>query len=234
MTGQDKRYPVMAAATEVLHLLTDQFKAATGSWSKIADQLRTALDLPDEALRSERPATKFILTWMRELRVFQKRFGSLFGRKKQPPLADDFTAAVALCLEQFLKARGQPGRVRCEETTHKKRGATRPDVSVLSAAGALVATVECKTNLGWNRKKWKEQWEAREADLKEGFPDCTPYLCVLTQKNWNSAEFLESPYCEKQWFCLSRVGVGKITDPARDNLHPIEEMFLSILERLTK
>jgi hypothetical protein len=65
-------------------------------------------------------------------------------------------------------------------------------------------------------------------------PGCTSYMCVLTQKNWNSAEFLGSPYCGKTWFCLSKVGVGKITDPANDLLHPIEPMFLAILGLLTK
>lgn len=223
----------MAAATDVLDLLTDQFKTATCDWSRIADELRVAFDLPDESLLVERPASKFILTWMRELRAFQKRFGSLFGRKKQPPLADDFTAAVALSLEQFLAARGLAGRVHSEETTHKKRGATRPDVSVLSAKDKLIATVECKTNLGWKRNEWKEQCEARNAAFLALIPDCTPYLCVLTQKNWKSEEFLDSPSSGKQWICLSKVGVGMITDPVGDILQPIEPMFLDILERLT-
>jgi hypothetical protein len=217
-----------------LQLLTDQFKAASGAWYGIADALQNALNLPDDSLLAERPASKFILTWMCELRAFHKRFGSLFGRKKQPPLADDFTAAVALCLEQFLAVRGHSGQVRCEETTHKKRGATRPDISVLSGAERLVATVECKTNLGWKRKAWKEECEARNAALLALFPDCAPYMCVLTQKNWDSEEFLNSPSYGRQWFCLSRVGVGKITDPANDILRPIEPMFLAILGRLTK
>jgi hypothetical protein len=224
----------MVATTDVFHLLTDHFETASDDWNRIADELRLAFDLPDATLRTECPASKFIMTWMWELWGFQKRFGSLFARKKQPPLADHFTAAVALCLEQFLKTRGHVGRVRCEETTHKKRGATRPDVSVLSTTGTLVATVECKTNLGWDRKKWKEKCEARNKALRERFPDCLSYICVFTQKNWNFTEFLESPHYGKQWFCLSKVSVGKITDPAKNILHPIEEMFLSILGRITK
>jgi hypothetical protein len=171
---------------------------------------------------------------MRELRAFQKEFGRLFGRIKQPPLADDFTAAVALCLEQFLTAKDHSDRVRCEKTTHKKRGATRPDISVWSAAGTLIATVECKTNLGWSRNEWKKQWKARNAALRKEFPGCSSYLCVFTQKNWNSEEFLNSPECEKQWFCLSKESVGKITDPLNAILHPIEPMVLAILARLTK
>jgi len=217
-----------------LQLLTNRFKTLTGDWCRIADALQTAFDLPDDSLLLERPATKFILTWMRELRAFQKNFGLLFGRQKQPPVADDFTSAVALCLGQFLTAKGHPGRVRSEQTIEKKRRAIRPDISVLSASGPLIATVECKANLGWTRKGWKEQCETRNAALLELFPDCTPYICVLTQKNWNSEEFLHSPYSGKQWFCLSKVGVGKIADPAADILHPIEPMFLAILGRLTK
>src|SRR5262245_14951205 len=48
---------------------------------------------------------------------------------------DEFTAAVALCLEQFLASRGLAGRVACEETTHRARGAKRPDVSVYGHSG---------------------------------------------------------------------------------------------------
>jgi hypothetical protein len=113
-------------------------------------------------------------------------------------------------------------------------GATRPDVSVLSGADLLIATVECKTNLGWNRKGWKEQCEARNAALCELFPGCTSYMCVLTQKNWNSNEFLNSPFSGKQWFCLSKVNVGKIGDPADAILHSIESMFLDILTKVHK
>jgi hypothetical protein len=215
-------------------LVNDHFNAALGDWTRIGERMRTVCAVADNVLLIERPVSVFMLTWMRDLRAFQKQFGSLFGRKKQPPLADDFTAAVALCLEQFLAARGYPGSVRCEETTHKKRGATRPDVSVLSDANLLVATIECKTNLGWNRKGWKDQCEARNASLVGLFPGCTSYMCVLSQKNWNSEEFLNSPFSGKEWFCLSKVGVGKIGDPADAILHPIESMFLGILARLNK
>ena len=189
--------------------------------------------VPDNLFLTDRHASKFILTWMRDLRAFQKEFGALFGRKKQPPLADDFTAALALCLEQFLTARGYPGRVRCEETTHKERGATRPDVSVFSATGGLIATVECKANLGWNRNRWRMQCESRSAALVERFSSCKSYLCVLTQSNFNVEEFLSVPCAGIEWVCLCRVGVGKISDPAQDILQPIEPMFLDIFGRLT-
>ncbi len=224
----------MAAENNMVQLLTGHFDTAADEWSRIAEELRLALKLPDDVLLIDRPASKFILTWMRDLRAFQAQFGSMFGRKKQPPLADDFTAAVALCLEQFLSARGQPGRVRSEEPTHKKRGATRPDISVLIDGGSLVATVECKTNLGWNRKGWRENCESRCDDLLRLFPDCIPYMCVLTEKNWDSAEFLNSELNGTRWFCLSKFMPRAIDDPADAIRNPIEPMFLSILELLRR
>src|SRR5713226_757039 len=134
-----------------IQLLYQHFAATYVAWVRIADTLRVEIaDLTDHAFLTERPATKFILTWMRSLGEFQTKFGKLFGRIKRPPKADEFTTAVAICLEQFLAARGFAGRVASEETTHRAKGAKRPDVSVYSHTGQIVATVECKTNLGWN------------------------------------------------------------------------------------
>jgi hypothetical protein len=213
-----------------LQLVTEQFQTATSGWRRIAGELQQAFDLPDDDLLRERPASTFILTWMREAKSFNKTFSSLFGRIKQPPLADDFTAAVALCLEQFLAARGHSGRVRCEETTHKKREAIRPDVSVRSTADELIASIECKINFAWKRKEWQVQYETRKATLLKHFPNCSPFLCVFTQDNWDSVQFIDSPDYGKMWFCLSKVAVGKITDPINDICHPgIEPMFLTIL-----
>src|SRR5262245_17609542 len=92
--------------TDATFLVSRHFAAAQQGWSKIAATLREEIQLLDDtALLASRPITRFILTWMREVTAFQKQFGELFGRTKRPPSADDFTAAVALSLEQFLAAR---------------------------------------------------------------------------------------------------------------------------------
>lgn len=57
MTGQDRKHTVMAAATDVLDLLTDQFRTATRDWSRIADELRVAFHFSDDAILAERLAT---------------------------------------------------------------------------------------------------------------------------------------------------------------------------------
>jgi hypothetical protein len=216
-------------------LLSQYFKAADEAWHQIADELKNAFKVADDhSFESECPATKFILTWMRELKGFQTNFGKLFGRKKRPPSADDFTAAVALCLEQFLAAKGYQTRVFCEKTTHKKRGATRPDISIWSQVDKLIAAIECKTDFGWIRKKWKEKWEKRDNRLAEKFPACTSYLCVLTKKNWDTSEFENSPYFRERWFCLCKRSPAWLSDPIPEtDIHtPIEPMFLAILTKL--
>jgi hypothetical protein len=218
-----------------IQLLNQHFAATYEAWVRIADTLKVAFaGLKDDGFLTERPATKFILTWMRCLGEFQTKFGKLFGRIKRPPKSDEFTAAVAICLEQFLASRRIPGRVASEETTHRAKGAKRPDISVNSDSGQLLATIECKTNLGWSRKEWKEQINKRTEQMRISCPGSESFLCVLTQSNWDYSEFERSPLCGKQWFCLSTVPVGRISDPVADTdiKIPIEPMLLDILAKV--
>lgn len=180
-----------------------------------------------------KPATKFILTWMAELTAYHREFGNIFGRVKRPPIADDFTAAVAIALNEFLSFHGFTDSVRSEQTTHRHRNATRPDVSVWSG-DKLIATIECKTNFGWNRHGWQNAHEARSDSLRELFPDCTSYLCVLTQKNWDSSNLENSDKFGKEWFCLCNETPGKVSLPISDDaiLKPIEPMMIDLLNKL--
>jgi hypothetical protein len=216
-------------------LLTQHYSSAHDEWVRIADTLKGHFaSLKDDAFLAERPATRFILAWMKQLGQFQTKFGNLFGRKKRPAKADDFTAAVAVCLEQFLASRGCVRRVGSEETTHRVKGAKRPDVLVYSLSGPLIVTVECKTALGWNRKGWKAEIEKRTQQMHASCPGSDLYLCVLTRSNWDYSEFEASPHCGQEWFCLSAVPVGSISDPVADSdiLLPLEPMFLAILGRV--
>ena len=235
-----RNQPFGKEPSEVVHLLSEHFRGANDCWRRLARKLYEDMcGLDDTSLLAEQPATKFVLAWMRELAEFQSSFGELFGRKKRPPAADDFTAAVGLSLVQFLATRGFDNRlfemVVCEETTHREKNAKRPDISVKSFfRKELVATVECKTQVGWNRKDWKDEYEGRVSELRKDFPRSTPFLCVLTQANWNFSEFEIAPDYKKHWFCLSTVSPDRISDPVADSdvLCPIEEMFLAIFATL--
>lgn len=236
MSDASNKSPANARTeTGAAHVLSAHYQATMACWRRIAEKLKDDIArLDDNAFLAERPATKFILTWMRELSRFQSEFGQLFGRRKRPSAGDEFTAAVGLSLEQFLASRNVPGRIRCEENTHQKRGATKPDVSVRSITDQLVATVECKTDLGWDRKEWKNKCEKRAEDLGKLFPGVLSFLCVQTSRNWDSSEFEKSPHFGNLWFCLSTVSTGHISDPIADSeiLSPIEPMFFDILAKV--
>jgi hypothetical protein len=214
--------------TNALGMLVQHYQEAADNWCRVAADLRAAFaQLDDATFEREMPATRFILTWMRELKKYQDSFGTLVKRRKCPPVADDFTAAVAFSLEQFLAARGFPRLVRSEETTHRARHASRPDISLRSRfADTLIATIECKTDFGWKRNSWKADFQERTQRLQAAFPGCLSYLCVLCEKRWDCDE--------KQWFCLSRVSPMRLIDPIKDSdiLAPIEPMFLGMLARL--
>ena len=99
-----------------------------------------------------------------------------------------------------------------------------------------MATVECKTNFGWARATWETSHQTRDESLRSLFPDCEPYLCVLSSKNWDSTGFLKSPHFGRNWFCLCRAGIGKLSNPVSESelCGPIEPLFLSILRQLRR
>lgn len=215
--------------------ITDSLTQALSGYRSATERLHAAFcKISDQQFAESRLATKFILSWMRDLKHFHRNFGDLFNRRKRPPIADDFTASVAICLNEFLKSRGHSDCVRAEETTHRHRNATRPDISVRDLSDNLLATIECKTNFGWNRDGWQIDHEVRSETLRELCPDCTTYLCVLTQKNWDSTDLQNSDKFGTEWYCLCNENVGKLETPIPDSaiLTPIEPMFIATLNRL--
>ena len=215
--------------------ITETLSQALANYRSAARQLHNAFSqLSDLEFSQSTVATKFILSWMRDLKQYHRDFGDLFNRRKRPPIADDFTASVAVCLNEFLRSRGIEHCVSSEETTHRHRNATRPDVSVRDSSGTLLATIECKTNFGWNRHGWQADHVDRSDALRLICPNCTTYLCVLTQKNWDSTELQNSEMFGTEWFCLCNENVGIIETPVPESviLTPIEPMFTNILSKL--
>src|SRR4051812_28510304 len=106
-------------------LLTQYYQDTLARWQSIQGELRKSFaGMDDAAFERDKPATKFILTWMRDLKGLHDNFGKLIRRQKRPPIADDFTAAMAFCLDQFLGAWGYSESVQTEKTTGAVRGAT--------------------------------------------------------------------------------------------------------------
>jgi len=221
---------------ESTQMIQQTYSQLYKSLKEAAEQLELEFKgCDDRSLLSSRKVTNFILVWMREYYLFQKKFDALFNRSVMQPAADQFTAVVALALQKYLSARQSIGSVKSETNLERRKGSLRPDISIWQSIGELVGVVECKTNLGRNRYGWKKQYEDRTKRISTLSSHCLSFLCVLTKENWEVSweEFSGSPLAGKKWLCLSDLWPSKMgRNVSSSIIHPVEPMFITIKEAL--
>lgn len=115
------------------------------------------------------------------------------------PAADFFVETVVFYLRVVLARLAPDLDVWSERSIVRIQGALRPDISIWRQ-GEVVAAIECKTQLGWNRTGWLKDFELRESRLTKDFPKAKLFLLVMTGSNW--AGFEESPRAGEQFFLL--------------------------------
>jgi hypothetical protein len=115
------------------------------------------------------------------------------------PAADFFVEAVVFYLQVALAKLAPNLRVASEKNIVRKQGSMRPDISVWRQ-DQVVAAIECKTQLGWNRGGWLHDFEARESRLNAEFPSAKLFLLVMTGSNWPG--FGDDLRVGKQFFVL--------------------------------
>lgn len=120
-------------------------------------------------------------------------------KKYAAPTADFFVESVVFYLKVALALLAPDLCVFSERSIVQKKGSLRPDISVWRQ-DQLVAAIECKTQLGWNRKGWLPDFEEREFRLTAEFPNSKLFLLVLTGKNWPG--FGENLRVGKQFFIM--------------------------------
>lgn len=86
-----------------------------------------------------------------------------------------------------------------DEKGKTKREVIRPDISILEN-GEIIAIIECKTQLGWNRINWERDFSEREKKLKKRYPKAKAFLLVMTGSNWKGLG--NSNKKGTQYFCL--------------------------------
>jgi hypothetical protein len=108
----------------------------------------------------------------------------------------------------------------------------RADISVWKGDD-LLAVIECKTQLGRDRRKWREKFEKQEARLKKQRPHAKLFLLAMTEQNWGG--FGDDPRRGKQFFALLDGKHHKnrwpnLSAPTITGLaYPIEELFRLVL-----
>lgn len=168
-----------------------------------------------------------ILLRLRSYYKHQNLIKQLLNKRRAAPASDFFVETVLFYLTVCLRIYKTDLQVQSEKQI-RGRGSPRPDISIWRNDD-LIAAIECKTQLGWNRHRWREDFEKREARIKTLFPKAKCYLFVMTSKNWPG--FGQNPDVGKKFFCLCNVWPDKIDDKKikEQLLNPIDPMIQSFV-----
>ncbi len=155
----------------------------------------------------------------------QQRIKHALSKRYQAAGADFFVETVLFFLQLFLGSKRGKLEAHSERQIKRKRGSIRPDISIWKN-DQIVAVVECKTQLGWNRKNWEKDFRDREKKLTNEYPDAHAFLLIMTGNNWGG--FGDHPLIGSKYFCLlENIWPPQYTSKEQI-LIPIEKLFRQI------
>lgn len=169
--------------------------------------------------------TKAILWRMKAFSETNNKIKKFLNKKYAPPSADFFVETILFYLKLILGKYKKQYEVFSERQIKPHRGYMRPDISIWDNH-KVIAIIECKTNLGWNRIKWEEDFINREKRLKVDFPEAKAFLVILTSMNWPSIPNGDINLGEK-YFILTKGFQPNTNIENLDSviLTPIEDLF---------
>jgi len=208
-------------------------------WESLDNQRKQLVSLYEEIKSNasisldERDITKAILLRMKAYYDTQNKIKEFLNKRYLSAASDSFVEAIAFYLKLIFDKKGINFEVHSERQIIPKRGAIRPDISVWKN-DKVVAIIECKTQLGWNRDKWEEDFKKRESKLKDGFPNAKSFLVVMTSENWSGFSDNNKKVGE-QYFTLSSTWPTNISEDKIDSviINPIEGLYKKIISGTT-
>ena len=206
-------------------------------WESLDNQQKQLVNLYEEIKSSvsislqKKDITKAILLRMKAYYDTQKKIKKFLNKRYLSAASDFFVEAVAFYLKLIFDKKDIDFEVHSERQIIPRRGAIRPDISIWKN-DKVVAIIECKTQLGWNRDKWEKDFKKRESKLKDKFPNAKAFLVVMTSKNWPGFPDANKKV-GKQYFTLSNIWPKNIPDDKIDSviMNPIESLFKKIISR---
>jgi len=201
--------------------LNNQYKQLVCLYGEIKSDTSISLE--------ERDITKAILLRMKAYYDTQNKIKEFLNKRYLSAASDFFVETILFYLKVVLDIEDIGLEVHSERQIRQKKKAIRPDISVWKN-NKVIAIVECKTQLGWNRDKWEEDFKKRETKLKNEFPNAKAFLVVMTSENWPGFPD-DNKKVGKQYFTLSSTWPGKISEDKINNviINPIEKLFKDIV-----
>ena len=181
----------------------------------------------------KREITKAILLRMKAYYDTQNKIKEFLNKRYLSAASDFFVETIVFYLKIIFDIMGVGLEVHSERQIRPKRGTIRPDISIWKN-DEVVAIIECKTQLGWNRDKWEQDFKKRESKLKDDFPNAKAFLIVMTSENWSGFPDDDKKVGE-QYFTLSSTWPINISEYGIDNVivNPIEDLFKKIISGTT-
>lgn len=140
-----------------------------------------------------------ILERLKSFYQTQQNLKGFLNKRYQTPGSDFFVETVLFFLKLFIEKTNKSLEVHSERQIIPHRGSIRPDISIWKN-DKVESIIECKTQLGWNRNNWENEFFLREQKLKKDFPKAQSYLLVMTGLNWSG--FKGNKYLGEKYFCF--------------------------------
>lgn len=173
-----------------------------------------------------------VLMRLRSHFMTQAKTTELLNKVYAAAAADFFVETICFFLMVVLQKLDPTLSVAAEKKTVPKRGKMRPDITIWRN-GQVVAAIECKTQLGWNRHGWQNDFEARETRLADEAPDARLFLLVMSGSNW--AGFGDDSRVGSQFFVLlDKTWPPYLTLPINKKVivTPLEALIKTLVENL--
>jgi hypothetical protein len=203
-------------------------KAIEASGRELAAAFAAARSIPHIDLNGN-DLTHAILLRVQSFLRSQELIKNELDKRYSAPAADFFVETVSFFLKVALEKLAPTLSVASERSIAKRRGAMRPDISIWRG-DTIVAAIECKTQLGWNREGWLTDFEERSKRLEDEYPDAKLFLLVLTGKNWLG--FGDDQRVGNQFFVLlNDIWAADFSNSVNQSsiAHPIEKLLQNIL-----
>jgi len=166
--------------------------------------------------------TEAILLRLKAYYTTQNEIKLLLDKKCLAAAADFFVESTLFFLKLYFKTEKLGLEAHSERKVMKKRNSIRPDISIWRG-DEVIATIECKTQLGWNRQNWEKDFWDRDKVLKSDFPNAKSFLLVMTEENWSG--FGKNPKLNDCFFCLlNDIWPSAYIDP-NQIFTPVEGLF---------
>ena len=203
-------------------------KAIEAPGRNLSEAFESANSIAEVNLNSK-DITEAILLRLRSFMWCQEQTKHELGKMYATPAADFFVESVCFFLKVVLNKLDPSLVVFSEKSIVRRRGSMRPDISIWRE-GKVVAAIECKTQLGWNRDGWLAEFENRERKLFEDFPCAKLFLLVMTGRNWSGFGG-DIRVANKFFVLLNDTWPNEFESSLSEKLicHPIEGLIAEIL-----